>query len=564
MSKSLIFSKLIFLSLALTACGGGGNDGGSENPSEDSYFASINFQGLSSEIEIRLNNQTIVAQDSDGLVEIDNLDLNLGDAYSFTYISNDNQFCRINNASGEVTSFEISIEVNCLTWNYPGSISDNIDPEDFRASEPVVVINDNGDAVIVWSAATGSFIGAPVEIYASVYSNGVWDHPDGLSDTISVNGDTALSPDVTINNNGDAIATWIEFDGVDTQVYASKYVNGIWQVTPTEISPQSADANAPKISMNDNGDAFIVWEEFNSGETHVFRRQDIGPVWVGPTRVDTTTAAGESGYGPEVEVGQNGDVLIVWEQSDGSSYRIFRSHDTGSGFSTPTVLLNVNSPNGLERAGMSIGMNDFGDAIITWEQSNGTNYQIFRSEYRNQAWTDPVDENDNISPDGGDALMPDVAINNNGDSIISWVQDDGTDLQIFRSEYSDQAWVDPQSLQDSISPAGSDASAPKVAINNNGHRVITWPQIDDGGANQQIFKSEFFKDSWMDPSSLRNFISPSDGGNSNNISVVINDDSEILMVWNQLDSGITPVAATQILLGEHRQSSSPVQLMGLR
>lgn len=42
---------------------------------------------------------------------------------------------------------------------------------------------------------------------------------------------------------------------------------------------------------------------------------------------------------------------------------------------------------------------------------------------------------DNISPDGQNARDSEIAMDNNGNAIIVWVQSDGSVFQVFKSEY---------------------------------------------------------------------------------------------------------------------------------
>ena len=80
-------------------------------------------------------------------------------------------------------------------------------------------------------------------------------------------------------------------------------------------------------------------------------------------------------------------------------------------------------------------MSSNGDAVIVWTQSDGSNRQVFKSEYRSGVWTNPSGLDDNISPDGQDAYYPQVATNSSGEAGIVWYQSDGVQAQIFKSEY---------------------------------------------------------------------------------------------------------------------------------
>jgi hypothetical protein len=153
----------------------------------------------------------------------------------------------------------------------------------------------------------------------------------------------------------------------------------------------------------------------------------------------------------------NGNAIIVWYQSDGTNLQIFKSeyregawHNSASLSSNTstarqqlvakegvTIIFDsvIISPNGQDATFPQVAMDNKGNAIIVWSQSDGAVYQIFKSEYRNGAWINPSSLADNISPDGQSAFYPQVAMDNNGNAIIVWYQPDGAVYQIFKSEY---------------------------------------------------------------------------------------------------------------------------------
>ena len=105
----------------------------------------------------------------------------------------------------------------------------------------------------------------------------------------------------------------------------------------------------------------------------------------------------------------------------------------------------------------------------------------------NRAWHNPANLADNISPDGRETIAPNVAMDNNGNAIIVWYQSDGANYQIFKSEYRDGIWHNPANLSDNISPDRQDAEYTKVAMDDNGNAIIVWQQYGN------IFKSEIQK-----------------------------------------------------------------------
>jgi hypothetical protein len=185
-----------------------------------------------------------------------------------------------------------------------------------------------------------------------------------------------------------------------------------------------------------------------------------------------------------------GDHTISITATDGNTAKGIESVNISiKKWTYPTDLNDNISPDGQDAGHPWVAMDNIGNAIITWRQSDGSKDQIFKSEYRNGAWTHPASLTDNISPDGQDAYYPQVAIDNRGNAIITWYQNDGSNSQIFKSEYRNGVWSNPTGLTDNISLDGQDAYEPQVAMDNSGNAIVTWDQSD--GSTFQTFKSEY-------------------------------------------------------------------------
>jgi hypothetical protein len=187
----------------------------------------------------------------------------------------------------------------------------------------------------------------------------------------------------------------------------------------------------------------------------------------------------------------SGNTLITWMQEDaGATYHVFKSEYRNSIWDYPANLDDHISLSGQVAEAPCPAMDDNGNAIVVWQQSDGSNLQIFKSEYRNSTWSHPSGLNDNISPDGQGAEQSQAAMDNSGNCIIAWSQDDGTNSQMFKSEFRNDTWTHPADLTDNFSPDGTHASEyPDIAMNSLGEAVIVWAQPD--GSNYQIFLSEY-------------------------------------------------------------------------
>jgi uncharacterized protein YheU (UPF0270 family) len=191
----------------------------------------------------------------------------------------------------------------------------------------------------------------------------------------------------------------------------------------------------------------------------------------------------------------HGNAIIVWDQNDGTTEQIFKSEFRGGVWTNPANITDNISPDGQWAGHPQVAMDNNSNAIIVWFQNDGVYDQIFKSEYRNGVWTHPVNLQDNISPDGQNTYFYEqVAMADNGNAIIVWNQSNGTNLQIYKSEYRGGVWTHPASLSDNISPDGQgvlhDAFYPHAAMDNNGNAIIVWFQAYENN-DFAIFKSEY-------------------------------------------------------------------------
>jgi hypothetical protein len=421
-------------------------------------------------------------------------------------------------------------------WFYPRGFSDNISPDGSPTSNYRVAINSKGEALIVWV----QFDGMRDQIFCSQYLNGIWRDPKNLLDNISADTHIASDPVVAISDNSDAVILWFQSDGAKQRILRTDFRNGQWiNFGGAFVSPPGQDAFAPQIAMNAVGETVIVWNQSDGSNTQIFRSEYRNGAWTDPTSLtDNISPDGQGASNPRVAINNNGLATIVWEQSDGLNNQVFRSEYEGGAWADPTSLADNISPNGQDVIGPKVVLNDNGEGVIVWAQSDSNSMQVFRSERRGAAWSDPTDINDNISPDGQPVMEPQIALSEGGDAVIVWAQPDGSNSQIFRSEYRNGTWTDPADLSDSISPNGTLAQTPQVRMSNNGEAVILWDQSD--GANLQLFRSEYRNGAWIESATLTDNFSP-DSFPVFDSQLDMNAGGETVIVWRQSDSSFQQV-----------------------
>ncbi len=532
MSKIKSFVLLVLLFLIVACSGGGGSSSGGST-----YTVGGAVSGLSGTLVLRNNGADDLTITRDGAFTFATAVSN-GTAYSVIIQSRpSNQNCSVTNGSGSSDADVTAVAVACAnkTWVNPSSLSDHISVAGQDALSPRVSLGKNGDAVITWCQFDSS---GKYQIYKSEYRNGVWISPSSLDDHISFAGQDAISQEVAMDDNGNTIIMWQQSDGTNNQVYKSSYRNGIW-THPTStsdhigIAGQSADY--PQMAMDSNGNAIITWHQFDGAYDRIYMSEYRNGVWNDASSLaDQITAAGQYASNPHVALADNGNSIITWTQWDGTNDRIYKSEYRNGIWSHPTSTSDHINVTGPSVEFPLVVMSNNGDAIIIWIQydSSGTNYQVYKSECRNGIWTNPVSLDDHISVAGQSVQYPRVAMDNNGSAIITWAQSDGVTNQTYKSEYRNGAWINPSSLDDHISveSAYDDAYAPDAAMDDNGNAIITWKQYD--GDYDSIYKSEYRNGAWTNPASLADRINVA-GSDADDPDVSMDDNGNAIISWWQ-------------------------------
>ena len=381
------------------------------------------------------------------------------------------------------------------SWTNPTDITDTVSIGGQHAYAPQVAMDNNGNAIIVWY----EFDGSNYQIFKSEYRNGSWTNPSNLLDNISPNGQDAYTPHVAMDNIGNAIIVWRQWGGDTWQIYKSEYRSGSWthpsSLADDNISIDGYSALDPLVAMDNNGNAIIVWYQSDGVNNQIFKSEYRSDTWTHPSGLtDNISPNGYDATDPHVAMDDNGNAIIVWSQYDGTNTQILKSEYRSGSWTNPSGSSESINPNGTVTDGQPAGspqvaMDNNGNAIIVWWQSDGTYFNVYKSEYRSGSWVNPSGFSDYISPNGHTDYYhiprPQVAMDNNGNAIIVWNQTDGSTWQIFKSEYRNSSWTNPSGLSDNISPDGYHAEYPQVAMDDDNNAIIVWVE------NDQIFKSEY-------------------------------------------------------------------------
>ena len=121
-----------------------------------------------------------------------------------------------------------------------------------------LAVNQNGDAMAVWQQGDSSGVSS---IWANRYNaaSGRW----RTATLIESNAGKAFLPHVGMDDNGNAIAVWVQNDGTYDSMWANRYVAGQGWGTPELIETNTGDADFARVAVNGNGVAVALWKQSN-------------------------------------------------------------------------------------------------------------------------------------------------------------------------------------------------------------------------------------------------------------------------------------------------------------
>jgi hypothetical protein len=185
---------------------------------------------------------------------------------------------------------------------------------------PTVAINTTENAVGVWHY--GLFSGFN-RIFASTFiKNDGWSLPLQLDDGLGTSG----GPRVAMDRFGNAVAVWVQFNFLRTNIYANRYRHGPgggWgnavkiEDNQSNTSGFTTGATFPAIGMDDAGNAIVIWWLAYFPDRNIWsNRYEPGSGWGTPTPIGN----GEEVRYPELAVNARGDATAVWLHVQGPNF----------------------------------------------------------------------------------------------------------------------------------------------------------------------------------------------------------------------------------------------------
>lgn len=186
------------------------------------------------------------------------------------------------------------------------------------------------------------------------------------------------------------------------------------------------------------------------------------------------------------------NVLNAALANNGRQFRVVASNSAGTAISSAVTLtviaasvnkawqtaVLIETGDAGEAQLPQVAVNSQGDAIAVWQQSDGVSIDIYANRYTAAAGWGAAQriETDNT----GVAQSAQVAIDSSGNAIAVWMQSDTLRNNIWANRYTAGAgWGSASLIESGLGDAGN----PQIAIDGSGNAIVVWWQHEGGRIN---------------------------------------------------------------------------------
>lgn len=326
-----------------------------------------------------------------------------------------------------------------------------------------------------------------------------WAELAAIGKRVSEFGGDMSSPNVAVNDHGDAIAAWSSWsedaDPPSPHLFVAIYRNHAWQPAVELVDHHARDAS---VQINDRGDMIVSYvrvvhlPQGQGWSEEVWARRFVNGSWEDAVRVgfESPEEALMSTYvgALQVKLSATGQALLVWRQSDTRTPSVheglFASYLGLDGWSAP-VKLDQTLPSYVDA--FWVDLNAQGQGAVLWlddpergsgDETKQQQRRVLWSRSMDQgSWGSTIPVHEASQADPVDHGSPRVAVDDQGRAYAVYTQGQAgtprkTKVQFVSLDRGGSSWSAPELL---LANAGVSLSLETgIAVGQDGHVAAGW------------------------------------------------------------------------------------------
>jgi hypothetical protein len=308
-------------------------------------------------------------------------------------------------------------------------------------------------------------------------------------------------PSVAMDSDGDFVICWSDYDqdGSYPGIYAQRYDNtGTAQGSEFRVNTYTTGPQGdPSVAMDSDGDFVISWNSSAyqyTGPRGIYaqRYNNSGVAQGSEFRVNTFSTINQRFT--SVAMDSDGDFVICWSNPNllGSGYDIYAQRYNNSGVAQGSEF-RVNTYTSLQQKSPSVAMDSDGNFVICWSSQYQDGYRdgIYAQRYSNTGTVLGPEFRVNTYTNSYQ-FAPSVAIDSDGDFVISWTSDDqdGSSSGIYSQRYDNTGVAQGSEFRVNTNTNLSQIYC-SVAMDNAGDFVIAWHSYLQDGSYYGVYAQRY-------------------------------------------------------------------------
>ncbi len=341
------------------------------------------------------------------------------------------------------------------------------------AEDSKVALGQNGSAIVVWNQQYDGFQSIRARRYSQT---SFWGDEDVISDFVS--GNTAYAQQISSDSNGNMMAVWQQGGGGNFDIWASRYTpSGGWGARQ-RIETGSGRADAPQLTTDTNGNVMAAWMQRDGLRTNIWANRFTPAGGWGTAQLIETDDAGDA-QPPRLVSDSSGNVMAVWEQSDGIRRNIWANRFTPAGGWGTAQLIETDDSG--DARNPQLGVTASGQVVVAWQIYNGIQTVLSTNRYTPGVGWGTVTQ---IPTGAVEVNAGAFTVDSNGHVLAVWSQRDtiGSLYSMWSVRFdASTGWGSAQLIEtDNV----SSVSSPRIASDGYGNSVVMW--IQSGSSGYQI------------------------------------------------------------------------------
>jgi len=342
--------------------------------------------------------------------------------------------------------------------------------------DPAIAMDPDGDFVVAWHSCPVDADGWPIrdgcDVFAQLFdAAGVPQGGELLVNTAIAQ--VQYLPDVAMDDHGAFVVVWWGFDwGGSPGIFARRYsAEGVPQGAEVQVAATDSTVAAPSVAMDAEGNFVVVW---SSGS--LLRGQRYNAVGEPQGGIFGLWSTNQD---PVVAMDAAGNFVVAWEYHG----RIVGLRFDDSGVAQGNRFF-ISSTESHSEGPPAIAMNAGGEFVVVWEvldffgQGPGAFGQLYG------AAGDPMGSRFQLG-----AGRPDVAMAGGGDFVVTWTGFGTAGVWGIHGQRFDAGGLPQEGeFQANLYPTTT-LARPPVAMDADGDLVVTWLNWD--GDSYGIFAQRF-------------------------------------------------------------------------